>query len=82
MYYLSVARGNVTRLNSQVMIGGGCALILQDNLAMEPCVTTTDTGWIVKEEMPAGEQDTSVTTQGSIAVNCSYKLLFIYHDVE
>lgn len=57
MYYLSVARGNVTRLNSQVMIGGGCALILQDNLAMEPCVTTTDTGWIVKEEMPAGEQD-------------------------
>lgn len=65
VYYLSVARGNVTRLNSQVMIGGGCALILQDNLAMEPCVTTTDTGWIVKEEMPAGEQDTSVTTQGS-----------------
>lgn len=34
--YLSVARGNVTRLNSHVMIGGGCALILQENLATEP----------------------------------------------
>lgn len=51
--YLSVARGNVTRLNSQVMIGGGCALILQENLATEPCVTTTDIGWIAKEEIPA-----------------------------
>lgn len=58
VHYLSVARGNVTRLNSQVMIGGGCALILQDSLAMEPCVTTTDTGWIVKEEIPATEQST------------------------
>lgn len=55
VHYLSVARGNVTRLNSQVMIGGGCALILQDSLAMEPCVTTTDAGWIVKEEIPATE---------------------------
>lgn len=63
VYYLSVASGNVTRLNSQVMIGGGWALILQDNLAMEPCVTTTDTGWIVKEEMPARDQDSAVSTQ-------------------
>lgn len=73
MYYLSVARGNVTRLNSQVMIGGGCALILQDSLAMEPCVTTTDTGWIVKEEMPAGDQDTDVSAQGFDSVRCLVK---------
>lgn len=54
--YLSVARGNVTRLNSHVTIGGGCALILQENLATEPCVTTIDVGWIAKEEIPAEKQ--------------------------
>lgn len=73
VYYLSVARGNMTRLNSQVMIGGGCALILQDNLAMEPCVTTTDTGWIVKEEMPAGDQNTGVSSHGFVSVCCFVK---------
>jgi len=46
--YLSVARGNVTRLKSQVMMEGGCALILQENLATEPSVTTMDVGWIAK----------------------------------
>lgn len=56
--YLSVTRGNGTRLNSQVMIGGGCAVILQENLATEPCVTTSDVGWIVNDEIPAGKQNT------------------------
>lgn len=53
-----MVRGNVTRLNSQVMIGGGCALILQENLATEPSVTTIDVGWIAKEEIPAAKQAT------------------------
>jgi len=35
------------------MIGGGCALILQENLATEPSVTTTDIGWSAKEDIPA-----------------------------
>lgn len=37
------------------MIGGGWALILQENLATEPWVTTIDIGWIVKDEIPAAE---------------------------
>lgn len=53
--YLSVASGNVTRLSSQVMMGGGWALILQENLATEPSITTMDVGWIVKEEIPAAK---------------------------
>lgn len=56
--YLSVTRGNGTRLNSQVMIGGGCAVILQENLATEPCVTTSGVGWIVNDEIPARKQNT------------------------
>lgn len=50
--------GNGTRLNSQVMIGGGCAEILHENLATEPCVTTSDVGWIVNDEIPATKQNT------------------------
>lgn len=46
-------RGKGTRLNSHVMIGGGCAVILQENLATEPWVTTRDAGWIVNGEIPA-----------------------------
>lgn len=56
--YLSVASGNVTRLCSQVMMGGGWALILHENLATEPSVTTMDVGWIEKDEIPAGKQTT------------------------
>lgn len=48
-----MARGNVTRLNSQVMMGGGCATILQENLATEPSVATIDVGWTENEEIPA-----------------------------
>lgn len=51
--YRSVARGNVTRLNSQVMMGGGCATVLQENLATEPSVATIDVGWTENEEIPA-----------------------------
>lgn len=40
------------------MIGGGWALILQENLATEPCVTTIDVGWIAKDEIPAAKQTT------------------------
>jgi len=58
--YLSVARGNETRLNSQVMMEGGWALILQANLATEPSVTAMDVGWIVKAEIPAEEQRDNV----------------------
>lgn len=55
--YLSVARGNVTRLNSHVMIGGGCAVILQENLATEPSVTTMDVGCSAKDDIPAEKQN-------------------------
>lgn len=51
-----MTRGNGTRLNSQVMIGGGWAVILHENLATEPCVTTSDVGWIVNVEIPATKQ--------------------------
>lgn len=51
-----MVRGNVTRLNSQVMMGGGWALILQENLATEPSVTTMDVGWIAKAEIPVAKQ--------------------------
>lgn len=50
--YLSVASGKVTRLNSQVMIGGGRALILQVKRATEPSVTTMEEGCWVNVEMP------------------------------
>lgn len=56
--YLSVTRGKGTRLNSQVMIGGGCAVVLHENLATEPSVTTSDVGWIVNDEIPATKQNT------------------------
>lgn len=55
-----MARGNVTRLSSQVMMGGGWALILQENLATEPSVTTMDVGWIAKEEIPAAKQNRQI----------------------
>lgn len=50
--YLSVASGKVTRLNSQVMIGGGMALILQVKRATEPSVTTMEEGCWVNVEIP------------------------------
>lgn len=50
----------MTRLNSQVIMGGGCALILQENLATEPSVTTMDVGWIAKEEIPVEKQKINV----------------------
>lgn len=50
--YLSVASGKVTRLNSQVMIGGGTALILQVKRATEPSVTTMEEGCWVNVEIP------------------------------
>lgn len=51
------------RLNSQVIIAGGCALILHENLATEPCVTTSDIGWTVNEEIP---------TKQNITINILY----------
>lgn len=50
--YLSVASGKVTRLNSQVMIGGGTALILQVKRATEPSITTMEEGCWVNVEIP------------------------------
>lgn len=38
------------------MMGGGWALILQENLATEPSVTTMDVGWIAKAEIPVARQ--------------------------
>lgn len=54
--YLSVASGKVTRLNSQVMIGGGTALILQVKRATEPSVTTMEEGCWVNVEIPEGDE--------------------------
>lgn len=34
-------------------------MILQENLATEPCVTTIDDGWIAKEEIPAAKQNSN-----------------------
>ena len=45
-------RGRVTRLNSQVMRGGGLELMLQASRPTEPSVTTMEEGWLVKEEIP------------------------------
>lgn len=46
----------MTLLNSQVMIGGGLAVILQEKRATDPSVTTIDFGWIVKGEIPTQEK--------------------------
>lgn len=67
-----MARGNVTRLNSQVMIGGGCALILQENLATEPCVTTTDIGWIAKDEIPAAKKEHQYIINTLNVLSCKF----------
>lgn len=78
--YLSVTRGNGTRLNSQVMIGGGCAVILQENLATEPCVTTSDVGWIVNEEIPATKHNTPTlksTLRGFQAAGISFSFAIV-----
>lgn len=32
-------------------------MILHENLATEPCVTTSDVGWIVNDEIPASKQN-------------------------
>lgn len=50
--YLSVASGKVTRLNSHVMIGGGVAVILQVNRAIDPSVTVMDDGCWEKADKP------------------------------
>lgn len=42
-------------MNSQVMIGGGLAVIRQVNRATDPSVTTVDVGWITNGEIPGGE---------------------------
>lgn len=55
--YLSAASGKVTRLNSQVMIGGGTALILQVKRATEPSVTTMEEGCCVNVEIPGRERE-------------------------
>ncbi len=51
--YLSVASGKVTLLNSQVMIGGGVAVILQVSRATDPFITVIDIGCWVKVDKPA-----------------------------
>lgn len=40
-------------------------MILQENLATEPWVTTSDVGWIVKDEIPA-ERQNNTCVRGNI----------------
>lgn len=61
--YLSVASGKVTRLNSQVMIGGGRALILQVKRATEPSVTTMEEGCWVNVEIPVKREKETDTVK-------------------
>lgn len=67
-----MTRGNGTRLNSQVMMGGGCAVILHENLATEPCVTTSDVGWIVNDEIPARKGKTQKNQHSIFISDGSY----------
>lgn len=51
MEYLSVSRGKMLWLSSQVIEAGGLEVTWQENLASEPAVTITGTGCTTKGEM-------------------------------
>ena len=56
-------RGRVTRLNSQVMVGGGLEVILQASRPTDPWVTTMEVGWLMKEEIPGTKRNGKVRVQ-------------------
>lgn len=58
------------------MIGGGCAVILHENLATEPCVATSDVGWIVNDEKPATKQNTHINVNIPYAFQTAVILFF------
>lgn len=59
------------------MMGGGCAVILHENLAAEPCVTTSDVGWIVNDDIPATKKNTHTHIKINIILNFSYFIFAI-----
>lgn len=52
-------------------------MILHENLAAEPCVTTSDVGWIVNDDIPATKKHSKVniTLNGSGGGKGGRKLL-------
>lgn len=52
--YLSVFRGNVLWLSSQVMVAGGLEVTAQVSRTTEPSVTTIGTGCNTNSEIPEG----------------------------
>lgn len=61
-------------------------MTLHENLATEPCVTTTDVGWIVNDEIPAGKPSAHLKTNipysfqlHSLGSYFNLQLIFSFH---